>query len=76
MAPRRCYPAEVVGRVVVGDSNAGVVFVLGGDGADVCLLSRQGGGRLGVGPGFVQVEQAVAVGVAGEAGDRPPACRQ
>src|SRR6185369_12315572 len=64
--------AEVVGGVVVGDGGAGrVVGVLAGDGADVGLLAGQGGGGLGVGPGLGQVEQAVAVGVAGEAGDRP-----
>ena len=64
--------AEVVGRVVVGDGGAGrVVGVLAGDGADVGLLAGQGGGGLRVGPGLGQVEQAVAVGVAGEAGDRP-----
>ena len=64
--------AEVVGRVVVGDGGAGrVVGVLAGDGAGVGLLAGQGGGGRGVGPGLGQVEQAVAVGVAGEAGDRP-----
>ena len=69
--------AEVVGRVAVGDGGAGrVVGVLGGDGADVGLLAGQGGGGRGVGPGLGQVEQAVAVGVAGEAGDRRPACRR
>ena len=62
--------AEVVGRVVVGDGGAGV-GVLAGDGADVGLLAGQGGGGRGVGPGLGQVEQAVAVGVAGEAGDGP-----
>ena len=64
--------AEVVGRVVVRDRRAGrVVGILGGDGAGVGLLAGQGDGRLGVGPGLGQVEQAVAVGVAGEARDRP-----
>ena len=63
--------AEVVGRVVVGDRRAGVAGVLAGDGAGVGLLAGQGGGGLRVGPGLGQVEQAVAVGVAGEAGDGP-----
>ena len=57
---------EVVGRVAVGDRRAGV-DILGGDGAGVGLLAGQGG----VGPGLGQVEQAVAVGIAGEAGDGP-----
>src|SRR5207237_237698 len=62
--------AEVVGRVVVGDGGAGrVVGVLAGDGADVGLLAGQGGGGLRVDPGLGEVEQAVAVGGAGEAGD-------
>ena len=52
---------EVVGRVAVGDRRAGV-DILGGDGAGVGLLAGQGG----VGPGLGQVEQAVAVGIAGE----------
>src|SRR5207248_196511 len=60
--------AEVVGRVVVGDGGAGV-GVPAGDGAGVGLLAGQGGGRLRVDPRLGEVEQAVAVGVAGEAGD-------
>src|SRR6185369_15555988 len=64
--------AEIVGRVVVGNSGAGrVVRVLGGDGGDVGLLAGERGGRLRVGPGLGQVEQTVGVGVTGEAGDRP-----
>src|SRR5205085_2293904 len=62
--------AEVVGRIVVGDGDAGVA-VLGGDGAGVALLTGEGGGGSGVGPGFGHVEQTVAVGVAVEAGDGP-----
>ena len=63
--------AEVVGRVVVGDGRARrAVGVRAGDRADVGLLAGQGGGGGGVSPGLGQVEQAVAVGVAGEAGDR------
>ena len=66
----RSEVAEVVGRVVVGDGGARrAVGVLAGDGADVGLLAGQGGGGRRVGPGLGQVEQAVGVGVAGEAGD-------
>ena len=50
---------------------AAVLASLASDGGDVGLLAGLGGGGLGVGPGLGQVEQAVVVGVATEAGDWP-----
>jgi hypothetical protein len=48
--------AEVVGGVGVADRRAGVVGVLGGDGAEVGLLAGQGEVEKRVDPGLGQVE--------------------